>query len=88
MFQLSGVIRKLGIGASAALSIATFVWTYLHGVASSKFTYATVGAILKKAAISAGCAGIAGLVVTAVLLIGLFTFKKKYKLGKSKFIAW
>ena len=88
MFQLSGVIRKLGVGASVALTIATFVWTYLHGVAAVNYGYLTIAALIKKAAVAAGCAGIAGLVVTAALAIGLFAFKKKLKLGKSKFISW
>ncbi|MBR4163896.1 MAG: hypothetical protein IKR11_10265 [Solobacterium sp.] len=88
MFQLSGVIRKLGISASVALSIATFAWTYLHGVAAVNYGYLTIAALIKKAAVAAGCAGIAGLVVTAALAIGLFAFKKKLKLGKNKFVAW
>ena len=88
MFQLSGVLRKVGIGGSVAASIAAFAWTYLHGVAAVNYGYLTIAALLKKAAVAAGVAGLAGLVITAVLAIGLFAFKSKLKLGKSKFIAW
>ena len=88
MFYLTGVLRKVGIRATAAATIAAFVWTYLHGVAAVNYGYLTIAALIKKAAIAAGCAGVAGLVVTAALAIGLFAFKKKLKLGKSKFVSW
>ena len=88
MFQLSGVLRKVGIGGSIAASIAAFAWTYLHGVAAVNYGYLTIAALLKKAAVAAGVAGLAGLVVTAALAVGIIVFKNKLKLGKSKFIAW
>ena len=88
MFQLTGVIRKLGLSASVAASVAAFVWTYLHGVAAVNYGYLTIAALIKKAAVAAGVAGMAGLICTAALAIGIFAFKKKLKLGKSGFISW
>ncbi len=88
MFKLSGVLRKVGIGASVAASIAAFFWTYAGGYAAANYGWITVAALLKKAAISAGVAGLAGLAVTAVLAVGLFALRKKLKQGKNSFIAW
>ena len=53
-----------------------------------EYGWITIASLLKKAAISAGAAGLVGLITTAVLAIGVFAFKKKLKLGKSGFIAW
>lgn len=88
MFNLTGILKNFGIGGSVATAIATFAWTYLGGVKAVEYGWITIAALLKKAAISAGVAGLAGVVITAVLAIGLVVFKKKLKLGKSKFIAW
>ena len=88
MFNLTGILKKFGIGGSVAASIATFAWTYLGGVKAVEYGWITIAALLKKAAISAGVAGLAGIGVTAVLAIGVVVFKNKLKLGKSKFIAW
>lgn len=88
MFKLTGVLKKVGIGGSIAATIAAFAWTYLGGVSAVEYGWITIAALLKKAAVAAGVAGLAGLVVTAALAIGLIAFKKKLNLGKSKFIAW
>lgn len=88
MFQLSGVVRKLGISASVAATFAAFAWTFLHGINAYATGYITIAALLKKAAVAAGVAGLAGIIITAALAIGIVAFKKKLKLGKSKFIAW
>jgi len=44
--------------------------------------------LIRKAAVAAGVAGLAGLIVTAILAVGLYAFKKQLKKGKKKFIAW
>ena len=88
MFNLTGLLKKVGIGGSVALSIATFAWKYLGGVRAVEYGWVTISALLKKAAVAAGAAGLCGLVITAVLAVGLFAFRKKLKAGKSSFIAF
>ena len=88
MFELTGVLKKVGFGASVAASVAAFAWTYLGGVRAVEYGWTTTALLLKKAAVSAGVAGMAGLAVSAALAIGLWAFHKKLKLGKKKFIAW
>ena len=88
MFHLTGFLKSVGIGGSIAAAVAKFAWTYLGGLKAVEYGWITIASLLKKAAISAGAAGLVGLITTAVLAIGMFAFKKKLKLGKSGFIAW
>ena len=87
MFNLTGVLKG-GIGVTAAAMVATFVWSYLGGVAGASYGWYTLAALVKQAAVSAGLAGAAGLIVTLALAGGIFVFRSKLKLGKKKFIAW
>lgn len=88
MFNFTGVLKTYGIRAGIASAIAGFAWTYLGGVAAVEYGWITIIALLKKAAVSAGVAGMAGLIVTAIIAVGVGLFKNKLKLGKKKFIAW
>lgn len=88
MFELTGVLRMVGLGGTVAATVAAFVWTYLGGVAAVEYGWITMMELIKKAAVAAGVAGLAGLIVTAILAVGLYAFKKQLKKGKKKFIAW
>jgi len=87
MFKLTGVLKTVGLG-SAAATVAAFVWTYLGGVAAVEYGWITMAALIKKAVVAAGVAGLAGVVVAAILAVGLFAFRKQLKKGRKSFVAW